>query len=130
MHHRPVMLAESIAALNATSGGLFIDATLGLGGHSEAILSASPQAKVIGFDRDSEAIELAKERLKDFGSRFDVIHSDYRRIKQSLIDRGVTTVVGVLADLGISSYQLDTPERGFSFRSLENESREFDAPLD
>lgn len=134
MHHSPVMLAESLSALEASGGGLFVDATLGLGGHSEAILRASPQAEVIGLDRDAEAIEFAKRRLAEFGARFQATHTDYRRIKQVLIDRGVTTVVGVLADLGISSYQLDTPERGFSFRGVGRQASDSgespDAPLD
>lgn len=122
--HRPVMLAESLEALNATKGGLFIDATLGMGGHSEGILQASPGNRVIGLDRDAEAIELAQQRLAKFGERFSAIHTDYRQIKQSLLEKGITSVNGIIADLGISSFQLDTPERGFSFRFTD------DSPLD
>jgi 16S rRNA (cytosine1402-N4)-methyltransferase len=130
MRHRPVMLVESITTLGAAGGGSFVDATLGLGGHSEAILRASPQTEVIGLDRDAEALELAVRRLAEFGPRFQAVHTDYRRIKQALIDSGVTAVDGVLADLGVSSYQLDTPERGFSFRPSDEEGEATDAPLD
>lgn len=122
--HQPVMLAESLEALNVTASGLFIDATLGMGGHSEGILQASPNARVIGLDRDAEAIALAKQRLAGFEERFTAIHTDYRQIKQSLLEKGITAVNGIIADLGISSYQLDTPQRGFSFRFTD------DSPLD
>ena len=120
--HLPVMLSETLEALNATDGGLFIDATLGMGGHSEGILQASTNNRVIGLDRDAEAIALAQQRLAGFGERFEAIHTDYRQLKPSLL--GITSVNGILADLGISSYQLDTPERGFSFRFPD------DSPLD
>ena len=110
------MLAEVLDALNASSGGTFVDATLGLGGHSEGILLASPETRVIGFDRDCGAIELANARLKGFESRFSTIHSDYRHIRQALEKLNIPSVDGVLADLGVSSWQLDSPERGFSFR--------------
>ncbi|MGH9832993.1 MAG: 16S rRNA (cytosine(1402)-N(4))-methyltransferase RsmH [Blastocatellia bacterium] len=114
--HRPVMPAETLEQLAAARGGLFVDATLGLGGHSELILRASPDNRVIGFDRDAEAIELSKQRLTPFGERFRAVHTDYRRIKEVLSEKGIGTVAGILADLGVSSYQFDTPERGFSFR--------------
>lgn len=127
--HRPVMPVEALAALDAEKGGLFIDTTLGLGGHTELILRASPDNRVIGFDRDAEAIELTRERLAEFGERFVAVHSDYRRIKTALAEQGIQSVAGVLADLGVSSFQFDTPERGFSFRSgLGN--RETGDPLD
>ena len=122
--HVPVMLNEALEALNVSAGGLFIDATLGMGGHSEAILQTSPNTQVIGLDRDAEALEIAKDRLSKFGDRFSAIHSDYRQIKSALLENGITEVKGILADLGISSYQLDTPDRGFSFRFNE------DSPLD
>ncbi len=122
--HVPVMLNEALEALNVSAGGLFVDATLGMGGHTEAILQASPKTQVIGLDRDGEALEIAKGRLSKFGDRFTAIHSDYRQIKSSLLENGITEVNGILADLGISSFQLDTPERGFSFRFSE------DSPLD
>lgn len=120
--HQPVMPVEALAALDAGKGGLFVDATLGLGGHTELILQASPLNSVIGFDRDAEAIALAKEQLAEFGERFEAIHSDYRQIKAALQERTVESVAGVLADLGVSSFQFDEPRRGFSFKS--------DSPLD
>lgn len=131
------MLAESLDLLGATSDEktdnespaekLFIDATLGLGGHTEAILRASPRNQVIGLDRDAEAIVLAHERLAEFGERLTTIHTDYRSLRRVLAERGIVSVAGVLADLGVSSLQLDAPERGFSFR---NEEGQGDAPLD
>ena len=120
--HQPVMPVEALAALDAGRGGLFVDATLGLGGHTELILRASPNARVLGIDRDAEAIALAKERLAEFGERFEAVKSDYRQIKTVLAERGIQAVAGVLADLGVSSFQFDEPERGFSFKS--------DSPLD
>lgn len=124
--HLPVMPEETLELLNAAGGGdaerTFIDATLGMGGHTERILEASTGNRVIGFDRDQEAIGLARERLDRFGGRFIAIHSDFRRIKPELEARGVGSVAGLLADLGVSSFQLDASERGFSFRT--------DAPLD
>jgi 16S rRNA (cytosine1402-N4)-methyltransferase len=123
--HRPVMPVEALDALDAGKGGLFIDATLGLGGHTELILRASPLNRVIGFDRDAEAIALAKERLAEFGERFEAVHSDYRQVKTVLREKRIESVAGILADLGVSSFQFDTPERGFSFRFSKT-----DSPLD
>ncbi|MBV8855503.1 MAG: 16S rRNA (cytosine(1402)-N(4))-methyltransferase RsmH [Acidobacteria bacterium] len=120
--HRPVLLFEAVELLDPARGGLFVDATLGLGGHSEAILEASPDTRVLGIDRDREAIRLASERLARFGTRFRAAHSNFRDIKRVLAEAGETEASGVLADLGVSSLQFDTPERGFSFRH--------DAPLD
>ncbi len=120
--HRPVMPAESLAYLDAERGGLFIDATVGMGGHSELILQASAVNRVIGFDRDEEAIERAGKRLAMFGDRFTAVHSDFRRVKDVLGSKGIESVAGILADLGVSSFQLDTPERGFSFRSGRSSS--------
>jgi 16S rRNA (cytosine1402-N4)-methyltransferase len=114
--HRPVMPVEVLEQLDAARGGLYVDATLGIGGHTELILRASPGNRVIGFDRDSEAIELAAKRLAEFGDRFIAVHSDFRSIKDVLAVKGIESVAGILADLGVSSFQLDTPERGFSFR--------------
>lgn len=120
--HQPVMPVEALAALDAGKGGLFIDATLGLGGHTELILQASPLNRVIGFDRDAEAIAIAKERLAKFGERFEAVHCDYRQIKTALQERKIESAAGVLADFGVSSFQFDEPERGFSFKG--------DSPLD
>lgn len=123
--HRPVMPVEALEMLDARQGGLFLDATLGLGGHTELILRASADNCVIGFDRDAEAIALATERLAEFGQRFEAVHSDYRQIKTVLREKGIGPVRGILADLGVSSFQFDTPERGFSFRF-----NDADSPLD
>jgi 16S rRNA (cytosine1402-N4)-methyltransferase len=120
--HRPVLLQESLHYLAPARGGLFVDATLGLGGHSEAILESHEDARVLGFDRDSVAITLATGRLACFGSRFRAVHADFREIARVLEEVGEREVSGVLADLGVSSLQFDSPERGFSFRH--------NAPLD
>lgn len=115
--HLPVMPVEALAnLLGDDKAGLFVDATLGLGGHSELILQASSQTRVIGLDRDAEAIALATTRLAQFGERFEAVHCDYRQIKTILEQRKIESVTGILADLGVSSFQFDTPERGFSFR--------------
>jgi 16S rRNA (cytosine1402-N4)-methyltransferase len=120
--HRPVLLIEAIELLKAQRGGLFVDGTLGLGGHSEAILEASTEARVIGIDRDREALEMAKRRLEQYGSRFRGEHGNFLEIARVVEEAGEGDVSGVLVDLGVSSLQFDTIERGFSFRH--------DAPLD
>jgi 16S rRNA (cytosine1402-N4)-methyltransferase len=120
--HRPVLLQETIGLLEPFRGGLFVDGTLGLGGHSEAILEASTDASVIGLDRDREALRWATKRLARFGSRFRAVHADFRDIRRVLEEASVERVRGVLVDLGVSSLQFDAEERGFSFRH--------DAPLD
>ena len=120
--HRPVLLRETIELLAPERGGLFVDCTVGLGGHSEAILQASPDTQVLGLDRDGEALALAKKRLQQFGPRFQAVHTDFRDITRVLADAKVTQARGILADLGVSSLQLDSMSRGFSFRH--------DAPLD
>jgi 16S rRNA (cytosine1402-N4)-methyltransferase len=103
-------------------GGLFVDCTLGLGGHSEGILEASSETRVIGIDRDAAALGSASERLSRFGERFRAVHANFRELKQILSDLAEVQPAGILADLGVSSLQFDSPTRGFSFR--------FDAPLD
>jgi 16S rRNA (cytosine1402-N4)-methyltransferase len=120
--HRPVLLRETIELLAAERGGLFVDCTVGLGGHSEAILQASRDAQVLGIDCDEEALELVRKRLARFGSRFSAVHADFRDITRVLAIANVGRPRGILADLGVSSLQLDSPSRGFSFRH--------DAPLD
>ena len=117
-----MLLRETIELLAAERGGLFVDCTVGLGGHSEAILEASRDAQVLGIDRDDEALELARKRLARFGSRFRAVHADFRDITRVLAIAEVKQARGILADLGVSSLQLDSPSRGFSFRH--------DAPLD
>ncbi len=118
-HHEPVLCAEAIERLAAQRGGLFVDATLGLGGHAEAILEASPTATLVGIDRDPDARALAARRLARFGARVEIHAGNFRELDRFLAGR---RVVGVLADFGVSSLQLDTGSRGFSFR--------YDAPLD
>lgn len=116
------MVAETLQLLEVGRGGLFVDATLGLGGHSEAILESSPDARLVGIDRDPRALELAARRLERFGDRVRFAHANFHQLEPALAGLGIERITGVLADLGVSSMQLDTPERGFSFR--------FDAPLD
>ena len=120
--HRPVLLRETIELLAVERGGWFVDCTVGLGGHSEAILQASSDAQVLGIDRDEEALGLARKRLALYGSRFRAVHADFRDITRVLATAKVKQVHGMLADFGVSSLQLDSPSRGFSFRH--------DAPLD
>src|SRR5256886_15145694 len=114
--HRPVLLGGTRELLAAERGGLFVDCTVGLGGHSEAILQAYPDAQVLGIDRDEEALGLATERLAQYGSRFRSVHADFRELTRVLATAKVRQVDGVLADLGGSSLQLDSPFRGVSFR--------------
>lgn len=121
--HQSVLLAETVAlAAGDAAGGMFVDATLGLGGHAERLLDTVPQARVIGIDQDTDAIRLAEQRLARFGERFRVFHANFAEIKEVLHAAQIEEVDGVIADLGVSSLQFDTGERGFSFR--------FDAPLD
>ena len=121
--HLPVLVEETLALLDPRRGGIFVDATLGLGGHAEAILRASDSVQLVGIDRDPQALELAARRLAPFGERVRFVNANFHHLEPALAGIGITGgVAGVLADLGVSSMQLDTPERGFSFR--------FDAPLD
>lgn len=121
--HAPVLLAEVLETLEPARGGLFVDCTLGMGGHTEALLDASPAVRVIAIDRDAESIALATERLARFAGRFETAHADYKEILRILAERSPNAApAGILADLGISSHQLDTAERGFAFSH--------DAPLD
>jgi len=119
--HEPVMVAEVIEHLDPSRGGVFVDCTVGLGGHARALLEAGA-SRLIGFDRDPAAVAAAREALSGFGDRVEVVHADYRQVAAALDARGVAQVDGVLADLGVSSMQLDAPGRGFSFRQ--------DDPLD
>lgn len=124
------MPGEVLELLAPERGGLLIDATLGMGGHSELLLDRSATVRVLGLDRDAESLVMAKTRLARFGERFAAEHSDYRRIKSVCGERGIESVAGILADLGISSYQLDRPDRGFSFRAGRAGEIEKDSPLD
>lgn len=117
--HRSVLLDETLELINVSSGGEFVDATLGLGGHSEAILLANDANTVLGIDQDTEALRRASERLSRFGDRFRGVHSNFSNIAEVANGRKFD---GVIADLGVSSMQLDDETRGFSFRE--------DAPLD
>ena len=120
--HTPVLLSESLRLLAPQNGGLFVDATLGLGGHAEAILDTSAKTHLIGIDRDVEALRLAKERLSRFGERVEFVHANFSQVTEVVHESGFGRPDGVIADLGVSSMQLDSETRGFSFR--------FDAPLD
>lgn len=109
------MVAEVLAHLAPERGGVFVDCTVGLGGHARALLEGGA-TRLIGLDRDQAALEHAQVALAEFGDRVTLVHSDYRRINAVLDEVGVETVDGVLADFGVSSMQLDEPGRGFSFR--------------
>jgi 16S rRNA (cytosine1402-N4)-methyltransferase len=123
VQHQPVLVAETLEALAPGRGGLFVDATVGLGGHAEALLASSPGVHLVGIDRDPEALARAGARLAPFGSRVRLAHANFHQFEQTLDGLGIRGgVAGVLADLGVSSLQLETPGRGFSFR--------FDGPLD
>lgn len=113
--HISVLLQESVEALAPRDGGVYVDCTLGGGGHSEALLRAA-DCRVIGLDRDGEAIAAASARLAPFGARFTPVRASFSDLAAVLQDLGIPQVQGVLADLGVSSPQLDNPERGFSFR--------------
>jgi len=120
--HMPVLRDEVVRSLDLHDGSVIIDATLGLGGHSEAILEHEPTATVVGIDQDEHALELARARLDRFKDRFRAFHANFFEVSRVAKDAGSETVDGIVADLGVSSLQLDDPDRGFSFR--------FDAPLD
>ena len=112
--HVPVLLDETLAALAPREGALIVDATLGAGGHSEAMLEAG--ARVIGLDRDDVALAIAAARLARFGDRFTPVRAAFSTLCEALDGIGVRTVDGILADVGVSSMQLDEPARGMSFR--------------
>jgi len=119
MVHTPVLLSETLGLLGPERGGLYVDATLGLGGHGEAILAASFETQLIGIDQDAGALTMAGERLAKFEERATLVHSNFSAIREVTHNKEVD---GILADLGVSSLQPDSETRGFSFR--------FDAPLD
>ena len=122
LQHTTVLLDEAVAAIAHQPDGVYIDGTFGRGGHSRALLARlSPAGRLIGFDKDPEAVT-AGERLAAVDPRFAIVHESFADMADALAGRGIAAVNGVLLDLGVSSPQIDTPERGFSFR--------FDAPLD
>ena len=121
--HIPVLLDEVVQLLAPVDGGIFVDGTLGLGGHTEKILqSCSPSGRVIGFEWDDNALKLAMKRLASFGQRFSAQHRSYSEMMDGLSEIGIQKVDGVLLDLGVSSLQFDNDTRGFSFQA--------DGPLD
>ena len=121
-NHISVLKEESIAGLNIKPDGVYVDCTLGGGGHSLEIAKKLKNGRLICFDKDTDAIGYAKTVLKDHLDKITIINDNFANIKQYLYDLGITKVDGILADLGVSSYQLDTQERGFSYR--------FDSRLD
>jgi 16S rRNA (cytosine1402-N4)-methyltransferase len=118
MTHIPVMTAEVLQHLRPELGGLFVDCTVGLGGHSRALLEAGA-TRVIGLDRDRDALARARDTLAPWGDRVELVHADYRAIDEVLDTRQIAQIDGALADLGVSSMQFDTPGRGFSFQRDE-----------
>jgi 16S rRNA (cytosine1402-N4)-methyltransferase len=121
--HTTVLLKEAVEGLNIKSDGIYVDCTLGGAGHSSLILSKLGEGgKLFAFDQDETAIAHAKEKLAEYGNRLEIIKSNFLYLKEELESRGIDKVDGVLYDLGVSSPQLDTPERGFSYHH--------DAPLD
>ncbi|GIG23165.1 ribosomal RNA small subunit methyltransferase H [Cellulomonas chitinilytica] len=123
--HTPVLLQRCLDLLEpalAAEGAVMVDSTLGMGGHTEGVLRAFPHVRVVGLDRDPQALELAGRRLAPFGDRFTPVHAIYDEIGDVLARLGIAQVQGVLMDLGVSSLQLDEVDRGFSYAQ--------DAPLD
>jgi 16S rRNA (cytosine1402-N4)-methyltransferase len=116
--HEPVMVGETLQLLQPARGGLFVDCTVGLGGHARALLEAGA-TRLLGLDRDPDALRLARETLRPWADRVELVHSDYRDLERVLQGRGIAAVDGTLADLGVSSMQLDAPGRGLSFRRDE-----------
>ena len=120
--HRSVLLNETIEGLDIKPDGIYVDGTLGGAGHSSEILKRLETGRLIGIDQDPDAIKAASKRLEPFGEKAVIVKSNYENIKTVLEEKGISRVDGILLDLGVSSYQLDTPDRGFSYMS--------DAPLD
>ncbi|MDI9508347.1 MAG: 16S rRNA (cytosine(1402)-N(4))-methyltransferase RsmH [Clostridiales bacterium] len=120
--HKSVLLDEVIDNMNIDPRGIYVDGTLGGGGHSYEIAARLTEGRLIGLDQDEEAIQAARLRLADYSSKVSIIRSNYSEIQKVLANIQIDKVNGILLDLGVSSYQLDTPERGFSYRE--------DAPLD
>lgn len=113
--HKSVLLNETIENLNIRPDGIYVDCTLGYGGHSEQILKRLTTGHLYAFEQDSEAISHSQERLKEYKDKFDIIKSNFVNLKSELESRGITSVDGIIFDLGFSSPQIDDPKRGFSF---------------
>ena len=122
LKHYSVLLNECIEALNIRPDGIYVDGTLGMGGHSEQIAKRLTTGRLVAIDRDEMALSRAQERLAPYADRITFVHGNFRDLPQLLADAGVTGADGMLFDLGVSSPQLDNPERGFSYMA--------DAPLD
>jgi 16S rRNA (cytosine1402-N4)-methyltransferase len=116
--HEPVLVSETVALLDPGRGGLFVDCTVGLGGHSRALLEAGA-SRILGLDRDPEALAMAAGELASFADRVELVHADYRDLDRVLDARGIERIAGALADLGVSSMQLGAEGRGFSFQRNE-----------
>ncbi|HYA62306.1 MAG TPA: 16S rRNA (cytosine(1402)-N(4))-methyltransferase RsmH [Candidatus Sulfotelmatobacter sp.] len=114
--HTPVLLEEVLEWLRIRPDGIYVDATLGAGGHSAAIAARLSSGRLISLDRDAQALQIAQGRLKEFASRVTLIRTEFSKIAEAVHGLGIAKVDGVLADLGVSSMQLDLPGRGFSFR--------------
>ena len=122
--HYSVLLDETIEQLNIRPDGIYVDGTLGGAGHSYQICKRlSDKGRLIGIDQDADAIKAAGERLSEFKDRVTIVRSNYSNMKNVVNELGIDKVDGIVLDLGVSSFQLDTPERGFTYRSE-------DAPLD
>lgn len=120
------MAAQIVDALAPGRGGTFVDCTLGLGGHTRALVAAGA-SRVIGLDRDADALERAGSALDEWRDRIELVHADYRNVERVLDERSVGAIAGAVADLGVSSMQLDAPGRGFSFRRDEPLDMRMDA---
>ncbi|MEW6510415.1 MAG: 16S rRNA (cytosine(1402)-N(4))-methyltransferase RsmH [Bacteroidota bacterium] len=129
-HHEPVLCAEALEFLLTDRDGVYVDGTIGGGGHAEAILrKVGPSARLIGFDADRDAIDAAARRLAGEERRMTLIHANFRAMAEELSARGVGAVAGILFDLGVSSHQIDEAEKGFSFRSDERLDMRMDRRL-
>lgn len=113
--HIPVLQNETVALIAPRSGAIYVDGTIGLGGHSAALFAVQPAITVVGIDLDKEALTIAADRLAPFRERVHLVHGNYRHIDDHLYHLGIDFVDGIILDLGLSSYQLDNPGRGFSF---------------
>ena len=129
--HQPVLLEECLELLRAEPGALVVDATVGFGGHAEAILErTSPDGRLIGLDKDDEALRKAEQRVRRFGDRVQLVRASFRDLRRVLSNLGITRANGVLFDLGVSSPQLDDPQRGFRFSEDTAELTPLDMRMD